>query len=277
MPAPAAAVGYTYCAMDIEEWSLSYLDNRSGDNGFLWYEDGIWVTSTANNVFDIANGQLIGNLGLTTASRFGSYGNPHPGGGLATYNPNNNWVGTLYGPGFYIEIQAKFDASRYDYNAWGALWGNTFGQINDGQPDGSVEVDWAELYPAMIPIPSFNSGLIEWRAACSPGWCTSQGSGSDYSRAANLNDPPFSNGNWDFNTMHTYAVLMVPSQDHDGASGYMQTYVDGIPFWRAPWMRGGDYGRLDSEPFIIEIGGNYMGLGKIRVYVKDQSRMIRTF
>ena len=286
VPAAAAAVGYNICVLDIEEWTTADLDMGAGTNGFPMYCDGSWVAEQTppTKGISIVNGQLeLIVAGIVSGSQFGLYGNPQPSTGNATYNPNSNWVGTAWGPGSYIGCVMQFDPANMTNEDWNALWGTTFYRAfnnNTFTPTGpnATEDDYAEMLPGMVAgtggFPSFNAGIISWGPKGNQG---QEGTGMNFGTAPDLNKPPFSNGNWNFNEPHLYERVHVTSADNGGAGGYTATYVDGNLFFKNEYAADGIYAQLDKDPFIFMAGGPQMTLGRMRVYVKDMTRVVATF
>jgi hypothetical protein len=253
VPAPAAAVGYTYEAMYIENWSPSMIDMQTQGSGFLWYNDyddnGSGEPGTPNSGLTFANGNLfIAENGIGSAA-------PDKSGQTPSLNPSAGWVGTVYGPGFYAEATMSTPAPT---NIAGALWGNTFYNFFNETNIQGVELDWAEFDPPISCC--YNVALHDWVPPS-----TQVGQGNDEST-------PLPAG-FDFTKPHKYAVLVVPSQDN-GGQGYAQAYIDDQPYYKLTWTAGGQWSRLDTTPYGFIIAGDGFTIGKVRIFVKDASKVI---
>jgi hypothetical protein len=63
----------------------------------------------------------------------------------------------------------------------------------------------------------------------------------------------------------------------NGGHGYVQSYIDGQPYYKMTWNAGGQYSQLDTQPFLplLTPGQFSMTIGAVRIFVKDSSSVIQ--
>jgi hypothetical protein len=263
-PAPAAAVGYTYEAANLGPFDdLSSVDCDTHRSGKAFYTGDFAVAAAPCSMFSVSGGNLV--LNDRQDARQTTVGSMAPDGtgDRPALDPPAGWVGSVFGPGFYMEATVKFPASNMRYPGnWPALWGNTFWNYAHNLSVQGVEIDWAEWFKESDN--AYGTGSHDWFAPSTR---------NDY--GCTCNQLPSSG----VDTFHTYAILVVPSQDN-GGSGYIRFFLDGRPQNNAhiTWIAGGPNSRLDTTPFGYLVTPGAYGsftIKSLRVFVKDSTRVIR--
>jgi hypothetical protein len=267
VPAPAAAVGYTYQAANLSSFSdLNSIDFNTHQSGKAIYTGSFCCGAAPHSMFSVSGGNLVLNDtqggGQTNVGSMG----PDGTGVTPSLNPPAGWVGSAFGPGFYMEATVEFPSSNMQYTQnWPALWGDTFyNYANSGWNINiqGVEIDRAEWFKNGDA--TYGTGSLDW---ITPTTLNNYG----------CNCTPMPAGG--VNTFHTYGLLVVPSQDN-GGTGYMKFYLDGAELHNTniTWTPGGPNSRLDTTPFgyLITPGANgNFTIKSLRVFVKDSTKVIR--
>jgi len=267
-PAGAASVGYTVNTFS-SNFSPATVDlANSGKPGFSWYPWNLYGSHT-----NLAAIRLNSDNSVTLAGdRTG------PNGELISATAANNseqFVGTAFGGGAYIEAEIKFnpdDVAKAASKGWPSFWSL---EIHDsvlkssshwpGQPPGykhSVEADFFEyLYlPYNVPRNIYGAGLHEWygiqNVTCGHGLCAQHMRMEEPKRPAPVGT--------DFTQYHRFGFLWVPATDN--SSGYVRYYFDEQSvgpdrLWTQfqdqpppPTDQSWAFGRLDQQHQVLILG-----------------------
>jgi hypothetical protein len=271
-PPEATQHGYTVNTFSSEFTAQTVDMNRTLNRGYKWYVLDLYSVK-ANPLGITLNSDSTVTLSGDTSGTVG-------GGELASvapYRGTNNFVGTAFGGGAYVEAVFHYDPAqvtavhsggvRAPYPSfWGLPMEGTFvgGGSNQwlGQARGyehNVEADFFEADYVTKPT-AYGSGLHDWygipRVTCPSGLCVVQMLNPSGER-----DPPLGTN---FNEFHTYGVLWMPATST--TLGSWTAFFDGRPvghtrYWSEftnqpptpvgkPWV----FGHVDQEHIFFILG-----------------------
>jgi hypothetical protein len=266
-PAAATQHGYTVNTYTSNFTAQTVDMNQTVNRGYKWYLFDVYSKKAS------PAGIKINSDGSVTLT--GDYSGAL--GALASvsaYRGTNNFVGTAFGGGAYIEAVMSFDpamvtaAHAHGWAPYPAFWalpmeGNFIQGAEHwpGQPAGfthSVEVDFFEADSIKDPT-RYGVALHDWWGihgeTCSPGLCKVS------PNPVGVHAPP---AGTDFKQFHTYGFLWVPATAT--TPGFVDAYFDGqrtgytvswTQFTNQPPTPAGKpwaFGRLDQQRLFFILG-----------------------
>jgi len=283
-PAEVAEYGYSENTFSSNFTAKTVDMNRTLNRGYKWYVANIFGKRANTADLKINSNGTVTLLGDDTGATGALMS-------VANYPGTNDWVGTSFGGGAYIEAVFSYNPAqveathKHGWHAYPAFWslameGNIEGTAQwPGQAPGyqhSVEVDFFEADHVNDPT-SYGVGMHDWwgipNKTCSSGLCKI----SPF--PAGIKKPP---AGTNFEEFHTYGFLWVPATATK--DGFVDAFFDGQRLnYKVSWTKYTNqpptpegkswaFGKTDQEHLFFILGtgtGETFTVKSVNVWQKN--------